>query len=69
VCYPFKEFADNSGHAYYLPKPQLSVPAGSSAPEIQDTAYYQLGWKAGKYLTQKANEGFTTWDVNLNRWV
>jgi hypothetical protein len=71
ICYPFKEHADadKSGHAYWLYKPQLSVPvATSSNADIQATGYYKLGLEAGKYLSTGANRGIITWDLNQNRW-
>jgi hypothetical protein len=71
ICYPFKEYADNSGHGFVLNKPQVSVHVASSTKsDIQDTGYYQLGLKAGRYLSQGGDQdqGTATWDANQNKW-
>jgi hypothetical protein len=44
--------------------------ASSTKSDIQDTGYYQLGLKAGRYLSQGGDQdqGTTTWDANQNKW-
>jgi hypothetical protein len=69
VCYPFHEFTDTGPHCS-LNKPQLSVPvATSTAPDIKGTAYYQLGFEAGKYLVTGKHVGGVKWDVAQKKWV
>jgi hypothetical protein len=72
VCYPYQEFSDAAptGHAgFHFDKPRL---ASATAAQIPETAYYQLGLKAGQFLAAKASGhpkqyvGVTTW--NGTKW-
>jgi hypothetical protein len=76
VCYPYHEFVDaaaptgNHGNSISLDEPALARGAGPTP--LTDTAYYQLGLKAGQFLTAKASGhpkqfvGVTTW--NGTQW-
>jgi hypothetical protein len=71
VCWPFHEYkdADNAGpgKGYAIQRPQLSVPA-TDVKEVPYTAYYELGWIAGKYLNGNT-VGIKQWDYTQNKWV
>jgi hypothetical protein len=72
VCYPFQDFKDaiqpnqpNYDNSAVLDLPQLNDPNDSSNSE---TAYYKLGWQAGRYLAGTANVRVVTWDWQNRVW-
>ncbi|MFZ2138765.1 MAG: hypothetical protein WAV78_17840 [Xanthobacteraceae bacterium] len=72
VCYPFQDFKDatqpnqpNYDNSAVLDLPQLNDPNDSSNSE---TAYYKLGWQAGRYLAGTANVRVVPWDWQNRVW-
>jgi hypothetical protein len=79
VCYSYEDFCtaaagtSNTANSVSLDQPRLYREAGTRAPDIAATAYYQLGYKAGQFLIAKASGhprqfvGVTTW--NGSAWM
>jgi len=74
VCYPFEGFIDainnqpnkpNIGNSIALDQPNLNNPTNDDDP---NTAYFQLGKQAGRFLDTAADVKVVTWDGRNSRW-
>jgi hypothetical protein len=73
VCYSYEDFVDaangtgNAANSVSLDQPYLYRQAGATPHELEATAYYQLGYKAGQFLIAKAS-GHPTQFVGVTTW-
>lgn len=75
VCYPFQDYIDainaepnqpNLGNSVALDQPKLNNSTNDSDP---NTAYYQLGKQAGRFLSGTANVKVVKWDAATATWL
>jgi hypothetical protein len=75
VCYPYKDYTDaieaepgkpNKTNSRALELPKLNNHAGAGDP---NTAYFQLGKQAGRFVGGTANVQVVKWDAATKKWL